>query len=43
MPELIELFKQWILFYLERGIEPYYEWTPREENAAADRLSSRFP
>ena len=43
VPELVELFKQWILFCLEHGIEPYYEWTPREENTAADNLSKRVP
>ena len=43
VPELVELFKQWILFCLECGIEPYYEWTPREVNADADRLSKRVP
>ena len=41
--ELTELYKQWLGVCVGLGIEPYYEWTPREGNATADKLSKRVP
>jgi hypothetical protein len=43
IPELVQMWKEWFAFCTEQGIEPYYEWLPREQNTWADKLSKRVP
>jgi hypothetical protein len=42
VPALTRLTKDIELLLLEHEIAPVYEWTPRENNVLADRLSKRW-
>ena len=41
--ELNEGYREWLQLCNDLGIEPYFEWIPREQNQRADTLSKRVP